>query len=223
VNWRKGTNAALAVLAALVVIVFVVPIGHRFLTNTEVGGNGSRWQALEVMRIYFDHMVGTFGWIDTFIGPELFTIAAVLTMSMVILGVVAAENRPRVSIIIAFASLFVVPVVFGMFRYPYFQGRYLLPIWLAVAAVSALAVASADIGVVLSRRLSTVLMVGWGVVHAMSFVQNLRRYAVGNAGTWRFAFESSWHPPTMPNAVAILALVAVIAVAVGAGRRLARL
>jgi hypothetical protein len=221
-NWRKGTNAALAVLAASVVIVFVIPIGHRFLTNTEVGGNGSRWQALEVMRIYFDHMVGTFGWIDTFIGPELFTIAAVLAMSMVILGVVAAERRPRMSIIVAFASLFVVPVVFGMFRYPYFQGRYLLPIWLAVAAVSALAVASADIGVVLSRRLSTLLVVGWGVVHAMSFVQNLRRYAVGNAGTWRFAFDSSWHPPTMPNAVAILALVAVLLLAGDASRRLAR-
>jgi hypothetical protein len=140
----------------------------------------------------------------------------------VILGVVAAERKLRASIAIAFASLFVVPIVFGMFRYPYFQGRYLLPIWLAVAVVAALSVAVADIGVVLSRRLSTVLVVGWGVVHALSFVQNLRRYAVGNSGSWGFAFEAEWHPPTMPNAVAIIALVVVLAVAGDATRRLAR-
>lgn len=222
VEWRKWSNILAAALFALVVIIFVIPIGHRFLTNTDVGGNGSRWQALEVMRIYFDHMVGTFGWIDTFIGPELFTIAAVLAMSVVIVGLSGAERRSRASITISFAMLFAVPIVFGMFRYPYFQGRYLLPIWLAVAVVSAVSVATADIGVMLGRRFATLVVMGWGFVQAMSFVQNLRRYAVGNAGTWKFAFDSQWHPRTMPNALAIVLLVAVMAVAADSCRRLAR-
>ena len=222
IDWRRRSNVALAVLMALVIVVFVVPIGHRFLTNTEVGGNGSRWQAVKVMRIYLDHMVGTFGWIDTYIGPELFLVAAVVAMTVVLLGFVGAESRARASIGIAFAMLFVVPIVFGMFRYPYFQGRYLLPIWLAVAVVAALAVGTADIGVSISRRLTVLVVSVWGLVHALSFVQNLRRYAVGNAGSWKFAFDAPWHPPTMPNAVAIIALVAVLAVAGDATRRLAR-
>ena len=222
INWRRRGNLALAVLMTLVIIVFVVPIGHRFLTNTEVGGNGSRWQAVKVMRIYLDHMVGTFGWIDTYIGPELFLIAAVVAMTVVLLGFVGAEPRGRASVGIAFAMLFAVPVVFGMFRYPYFQGRYLLPIWLAVAVVAALAVGAADLGVTISRRLATLVVSVWGIVHALSFVQNLRRYAVGNAGSWKFAFDAKWHPPTMPNAIAIVALVGVMAVAGDATRRLAR-
>ncbi|MFM8531035.1 MAG: DUF2142 domain-containing protein, partial [Ilumatobacteraceae bacterium] len=221
-DWRRRSNLALAAITALVIVVFVVPIGHRFLTNTEVGGNGSRWQAVKVMRIYLDHMVGTFGWIDTYIGPELFLVAAAVAMTVVLLGFVGAESRARASIGIAFAMLFAVPIVFGVFRYPYFQGRYLLPIWLAVAVVAALAVGTADIGVSISRRLTVLVVSAWGLVHALSFVQNLRRYAVGNSGSWKFAFDAQWHPPSMPNAVAILALVAVLAVAGGAIDRLDR-
>ena len=222
IDWRRGSNIVLAVLTALVIVVFVVPIGHRFLTNTEVGGNGSRWQAVKVMRIYLDHMVGTFGWIDTYVGPELFLVAVVVAMTVVLLGFVGAETRGRASVAIAFGMLFVVPIVFGMFRYPYFQGRYLLPIWLAVAVMSALAVGTTDVGVVISRRLGVFVVSVWGLVHALAFVQNLRRYAVGNAGSWKFAFEARWHPPTMPNAVVIVLLVAALVVAGDATRRLAR-
>jgi hypothetical protein len=216
---RWGSLAVL-VVSVVVAALWVVPILHRFFTTGEVGGNGSRWQGIEVMRIYFDHMIGTFGWIDTYIGQEAFATAAGVCVLLVLAGLAGGQRELVMAQGVSLAALFATPVVFGMFLYPYFQGRYMLPIWVIVAVVSSMAVASSDIGPRTSSRLAAAVLVLWWAVHVWSLVQNLRRYAVGFRGTWRFASDYAWHPPMMSNATAV-GLIGLVALgALFAGRRL---
>jgi hypothetical protein len=105
-------------------------------------------------------------------------------------------------------------VAFGLVRFPYLQGRYLLPIWVSGMVIAGAAAARADVGARFDRRAAPIVLGGWTVVHLVAGVQNLRRYAVGRSGSWNFITDADWHPDTMSNAVAVLAYVAAIAVAV---------
>ncbi|MFM8649874.1 MAG: DUF2142 domain-containing protein [Actinomycetota bacterium] len=213
-RWTARSRAIvlLGLLGTVVIAaLWIVPVLHRFFTTGEVGGNGSRWQGIEVLRIYFDHMIGTFGWIDTYIGQEAFAIASGVCLLVVLTGLAGGRRDFVAAQALALLALFATPVVFGMFLYPYFQGRYMLPMWVIVAVVSALSVGSSDVGARTSGRLVVVVLTMWWVVHVWSLVQNLRRYAVGFRGSWRFVATSTWHPPMMSN------LVAVASIAVAAG------
>jgi len=218
---RARVSGLVAVVAAVAVaVMWVVPVLHRFFTTGEVGGNGSRWQGIEVLRIYFDHMIGTFGWIDTYIGQEAFAIAAGVCLVVVLAGLAGGRAHLVRSECLSLAALFATPVVFGMVLYPYFQGRYMLPIWVIVAVIASQAVASSDIGPRTSSRLAVIVLVLWWSVHIWSLVQNLRRYAVGFRGTWWFTTDYSWHPPMMSNTVAVVVIAIAALTALLATRRL---
>lgn len=212
-----------AAVFATIVAIWVAPIVHRFFTRGEVDGNGSRWQGLEVMRIYIDQMFGTFGWIDTSIGQEATAILSGLSLALTVMGMSGGRRNLVVAESIAVIALFVTPVAFGFFLYPYFQGRYLLPIWVIVAVVSAFAVRSSDLGSRIGSRMPLIVITMWGMVHVWSLVQNLRRYAVGFRGTWRFVFDSSWNPPMMSNLVTVVVVAVVSIWAAWWMRRLVRL
>jgi hypothetical protein len=221
-RWTGRTRvlSAITLVAAIVIaVVWVGPVLHRFFTTGEVEGNGSRWQGLEVMRIYFDHMIGTFGWIDTYIGQEAFALAGGLCILVMLVGLVGGQRPLVTAQSLALAALFATPVVFGLLLYPYFQGRYMLPIWVIVAVLASLAVGSADLGARTGPRLATVLIALWGAVHVWSLVQNLRRYAVGFRGTWWFTSDYRWHPPMMSNLVAVLVIAAASTVSAWSMRR----
>ncbi len=222
-RWREvmGPRArtALVVLSSLFVVgvaagvVWVIPVLDRFVTTGEIGGNGSRWQGLGSIPLYLDQMMGTFGWVDTFVGPELHTLAIVA--AGVLVAVAAAGGRWEWSraTLLGVLGLFVVPVAFGMVEFPYFQGRYLLPIWMALMMVSAVAVSASDAGERLRIRLGGGLLAVWWLVHLVSFWQNLRRYSVGLTGAWGDVVSNpAWEPPMMGNDVAVALLVALVAV-----------
>ncbi|MFM7489026.1 MAG: DUF2142 domain-containing protein [Actinomycetota bacterium] len=200
-----GLGVAVAVVASAV--KWIGPIVHRLVTTGEVAGNGSRWQGLGSMRVYLDHMIGTFGWIDTFIGRTAFSVAAAVCVVVIGLGFASVNRRLVMAEGVSLVALFATPVVFGMFIYPYFQGRYMLPIWVIVAVMASLGIASAPSARLGRPALAAVLLVVWGGVHVWSLLQNLRRYAVGYRGTWWFTSNAPWAPPTMSNRVAVLMIV----------------
>ena len=214
-----------AVLLGVVIaaIKWVGPIVHRLLTTGEVKGNGSRWQGLGSMRVYLDHMIGTFGWIDTFIGRTWFFVAAAVCVTVIVLGLVSGAGQLVVAEGVSLLALFATPVVFGMIMFPYFQGRYMLPIWVIVAVVSALAVGQSRFASSVGNPLAVVLLAVWGAVHVWSLLQNLRRYAVGFDGTWWFTSDAPWEPPMMSNLVAVLLIVVASAVSAVALSRVIRL
>jgi hypothetical protein len=219
---QRMVVAAVLLGAVLAVVMWIGPIVHRLLTTGEVEGNGSRWQGLGSMQVYLDHMIGTFGWIDTFIGREMFTLAAGLCTLVVVLGLVSGAGRLVVAEGMSLVALFATPVVFGMIMFPYFQGRYMLPIWVIVAVMAALAVGRSELGSTTGSRLVPVVLALWGVVHVWSLLQNLRRYAAGFEGTWWFTSDASWEPPMMSNLVAVLLIVVASAVSAVALSRVIR-
>ncbi|MEN9803218.1 MAG: hypothetical protein RIS41_65 [Actinomycetota bacterium] len=222
-RWREvmGPRArtALVVLSSLFVVglvaavVWVLPVLDRFLTTGEIGGNGSRWQGLGSIPLYLDQMIGTFGWVDTYIGAELYTLAIVAAGVLVAVALAGGRWEWSRATALALLALFVVPVAFGFVEFPYFQGRYLLAIWMALMMVSAVAVSASDAGERLRIRLGGGLLAVWWLVHLVSFGQNLRRYSVGLTGGWGDVLsDPAWEPPMMSNGVAVGLLVAVVAV-----------
>lgn len=220
---RRDLVIALAVVVAAIVVVvqWVGPVVHRFVTNREIGGDGSVWQGIGVLRTYFEHVIGTFGWVDTFVGPEVYTIAIGVAIAVALVAVASGTRATVGTTALATAMLFVVPVAFGAFRFPYFQGRYLLPVWILAAVAAALAIDRSALAAATSRRLADVVLVVWLGVHAVAFVQNARRYSVGNAGSWNLLGDVAWEPP-ITNAVAAVWLVAAIAAMVVGTRRVVR-
>jgi hypothetical protein len=222
-RWREvmgpRARAALSVLGALFVVgvvagvVWVIPVLDRFVSTGEIGGNGSRWQGIGSISLYLNQMMGTFGWVDTFIGPELYTLAMVAAGVLVAVALTGGRWEWSRATAIALLLLFVVPVTFGFVKYPYFQGRYLLAIWMALMLVAAVAVSASDAGERLRIRLGGGLMAVWWIVHLVSFGQNLRRYSVGLTGGWGDVVSNpAWEPPMMSNGVALALLVVLVAI-----------
>lgn len=221
---RQRGVAAVALLGVLLAaVMWVGPIVHRLLTSGEVEGNGSCWQGLGTMQVYLDHMIGTFGWIDTFVGCEMCTLITGVCFAVVLPGLVSGAGRPVVAEGVSLVALLATPVVFGMIIFTCFEGRYLLPIWVIVAVMAALAIGRSQFAAAAGDRLVTVLLTLWGALDVWSLLQNLRRYPVGYDGTWWFTLDALWEPPMMSNLVAVMLIAVASATSAFALSRVVRL
>ena len=201
---RAGVIAIPVVIASS---FWVVPWVARFV-DRRATAERSTWQAIRALRIYLDHLMGTFGWLDSTMGIEAFLISIAAAGFFVILAVSSAQRQHRWSIVMSLMSLVIVPVAFGTIRYPYFQGRYLIPMWIAVMVLAGHSLQSSRESLdKLGIRPRTVLLL-WLGVHVWSIVNNLKRYATGRNGSWDLFNSDVWHPPMMSNFVTV-ALFAV--------------
>lgn len=198
-----GIVASLVVVAA----VWGRPTISRFGRNWQDGAGTSWWEAARFLRGYLFQVVGILGWLDSPIGEEVLWVALVIAGSLVLLGLVSDNRRAALATSLGLVGLLVSPIVIGLVRFPYLQGRYLLPVWIGTAVLAGAAAARGDTGVRFDRRATRIMMGVWAVIHLIAGIQNLRRYAVGRSGTWNFLFDAEWNPPTMPNSVAVAAYV----------------
>lgn len=206
-----GITAAFAVVA----LVWARPTIARFAQNWQDGDGTSWWEAARFIRGYLLQVVGILGWLDSPIGEEAFWVALVVVGFVVLLGIVSDNRRRALATALGLIGLLVSPVVFGMIRFPYLQGRYLLPIWIGMAVLAGAAAAAGDTGTRFDRRATRLVLVVWALIHLIAGIQNLRRYAVGRSGSWNFLVDADWHPPTMPNVVAVAAYVVATVLAAG--------
>ena len=207
-----GVASALAVVA----LVWARPTIARFARNWQDGEGTSWWEAARFIRGYLGQVVGVFGWLDSPIGDEVLWVALVVVGFVVLLGLVSDDRRLALATLLGVVGLLASPIVFGMIRFPYLQGRYLLPIWIGGTVLAGAAAAAGDTGVRFDRRAARLVLAIWATIHLIAGIQNLRRYAVGRSGSWNFIFDSQWHPPTMPNVLAVfLYIVSIVAAAAG--------
>jgi hypothetical protein len=213
---RRTITVVVSALVLFVVVgaVWARPTVSRFFRNWQDGDGTNWWEAARYIRTYLFQAVGVLGWLDSPIGEEAFLIAMILAGFVALLGLTAVHRRLAVSTGLAVVALLVTPVAFGLVRFPYLQGRYLLPIWVGGMVVAGLSARFADVGERFDRRTSRIVLGGWAVVHLVAALQNLRRYAVGRSGSWNFVTEAEWSPDTMSNAVAVGAYVVALAIAV---------
>ena len=198
-----------SILVAYALTSWALPTVADFLSARTEGGTDA-WEAARSVRSYLFHVIGTFGWLDSPIGEEPFLVAMIVAGSVVLLGIVGSNRRLATSTAVGVSALVLSPIIFGVVRFPYFQGRYMLPLWICVMCVAGASVSSTRVDLELSRRLSRVLLTLWAAVHAVGLVQNLRRYSVGRSGSWGFIFDDDWHPPVMSNLVAVMLLALVM-------------
>ena len=203
---RAGVIAIPVVIASS---FWVVPWVARFV-DRRATAERSTWQAIRALRIYLDHLMGTFAWLDSTMGIEAFLISMATAGFFVILAISSAQRQYRWSIVMSLMLLVIVPVAFGTIRYPYFQGRYLIPVWIAAMVLAGHSLQSSRESLKkLGIRPQPILLL-WLGVHVWSIVNNLKRYATGRNGSWDLFNSDVWHPPMMSNFVTV-ALFAVAA------------
>jgi len=102
------------------------------------------------------------------------------------------------------------------------QGRYTLPIAVAVPVLAGFGISDRGVLQFSRRRLSFLFLAGLTVAQVAAFWQPLRSYSVGANGPVWFFPQSVWEPP-VPGALLLagyaVALVAFIANVVLPGRR----
>ena len=211
---RRGSSRLRVVLPAVIVVVvaagaLTLPWMWRFVDRRS-SADRSIWHGIKTLRFYFDQIIGYFGWLDTPMPSETMMLAYLAIGALIYLGVASGDRADRRALAVTVGLMVAVPVAFAAVRFPYFQGRYMLPLWVALAMLAGAAVQRSTIRSVSPLPLGLM----WVVVHVWALVTNLKRYAVGTDGEWGQILESNtWHPPMMSNLVA-LTLIGVLGVGI---------
>lgn len=203
-------------VVALAALLFARPTIARFFGNWRDGQGGDPLEVARFIQVAIVDLIGRLGWLDTLIGSEATMTVIAVVGFVVIAAMVTAPPRHALATGLAFAALIVTPFLFGLVRFPYLQGRYLVPIWVALLVVAAWSLAHGELSARAARRAAPLLLLPWLIVHLASLVVNLRRYAVGRNGPWNVVTDPEWSPPMMSNGVALV-LIALAGVAAAVG------
>jgi len=220
-TWRQIAAALAGVaLLALMTLAFAGPTLANFIRRRADSGGTDPWEAATYIRTYLIQVIGNFGWLETPIGDEGFLVAMIVAGFVVILGLLATDRRGAASTALALSALLVAPVMFGVIRFPYLQGRYLLPIWVCLMLVAATATSTTKFDRNFARRATSLVLIVWLGIHVLGFLQNVRRYTVGRNGSWGSIIGADWQPPMMTIPAALFLLVVCVGLAVILFRKL---
>ena len=184
---------------------------ESFIANNVGQNKGSVAAGLGSLYTKILEMVGWFGWLDSPMTDVTFILLICLLSLLLTVGVIAGDNVLTSMVSATFAVLLLSPVLIGAIRYPYVQGRYLLPLWVGCMLIVGQALAESSLPEMVLKRLFNLSIGVIALVQFFAFAQNLRRYSVGRTGTWKFFENASWHPPMMSNLVAlVLAILAIV-------------
>ncbi len=171
-------------------------------------------------------MIGVFGWNDI-PAPALTLVLWLLVLGAVVgLALLFASRRWTLAIGVAIGCTALLPVLLEAIQVRdigfQWQGRYTLPIAVAVPVLAGFGISDRAVLQFSRRRLSFLFLAGLTVAQVAAFWQPLRSYSVGANGPVWFFPQSVWEPP-VPGALLLagyaVALVAFIANVVLPGRR----
>jgi Predicted membrane protein (DUF2142) len=166
--------------------------------------------------IYFDELIGVFGWRDTVPPTAVYLFWTAVVGGIVALALLTANRRVLLAMLTTAFFTWFLPIVLearsahaaGFF----WQGRYTLPLAVGVPILAALAVAHrASPPPVGTRRILWCVGVPLGVAQLLAFVQAIRRYAVGARGALDFFTKTAWAPPVPAVLLVVAFAVAVVA------------
>jgi hypothetical protein len=211
---RASWGWAAAVLAAIVLQLATGGHGTAELVGNAVGGSASgAWNELgqDIREIGG----GVLGWRDT---PMPTFVYVVFIGGTVVLAAFSLLRAPRrLALVLAGLTILVVaaPLAIGAYRYPYFQGRYILPMSVGVALLAGLGLSEEPRWEEWPSALTITILAVVGTAQVLAFAQVLRRFTAGRNGGWFFAHPTAWRPPgldatplTILYAAAIVALLA---------------
>jgi hypothetical protein len=187
--------------------------GAETATSLADNATGSASGALADLPFYIQQMGGgVLGWLDTPLPQFVYT---VFTYGTVAMGLVALRFAPRrvALAILAVAALVVgAPLIIGTYRYPYFQGRYMLPFTIGLALLAGAGLSDRLGARRSSYRVTVGALVLTGIAHVVAFAHTMRRFTAGAHGPWWFSVPPAWEPPALsPSALLVLFTLAVTA------------
>ena len=173
--WRRRKAAAGLVVAGVAAGLLWVAPSWSVLS---AGNNGrSRWASIpNDTYTYVKQAVGWFGWLDTPLSDAVMVAALVIMGTFLLLGLAASSGTVTRSLAVVGALVFLVPLVFAEFRYPYFQGRYYLPLAVGGLFLAGRSLATVEMPRRLESRLVGLLGITWAGVQVWALVINVRRY-----------------------------------------------
>jgi hypothetical protein len=161
---------------------------------------------------YLEEMVGVLGWRDTASPSGIVMLWYALVGALALGGLVVGSVRDRLTIAAAVAGTLLLPfsqVLSAETQGLPWQGRYTLPLAVAVPIFGALALAP-RLKSIERDRAGWMLLGAASVGHVMVFYQGLRRYLVGLPGDWWVLDDDGWIPPLAP-----WVLIAIVVGALG--------
>ena len=201
-HWVKG-GALVGVLGFVTYFSMKVWLSPIYASWLSVDfQDSSEWKdGLSNTYLYLSQIIGWFGWMDTPIPEQGRVLAAVVLLPFVFLGVATARRQVQAAILLTAGLTVLLPILIAEVQYPYFMGRYILPLAVGVPLLSGVAIArrEAELGKFLRHRLPLYFLSGWGCVHFYAFATNVRRNAVGFSGWWGHLGEADWRPPLLGN------------------------
>jgi hypothetical protein len=193
-----------------------------FVSNSASHGGGSWAAGLGSLYTKILEMIGWFGWLDSPMTSESWVLLLCLLFGVISIAASGGEKSLSRTLVITVSTLVLAPVIIGTVRYPYVQGRYLLPLWVGCGMLAGQALAESDLPKLFLKRIFQLFVGLIAIVQFFAFAQNLRRYAVGRTGSWRFFQNPSWHPPMMSNLTALICALIAILISLFAIRSIAR-
>ena len=147
---------------------------------------------------YTRQLVGMFGWLDTWVSEA--TMSIWFLTAGVLLGVaVFNRERPCRQGSVLLAVCIALPGVFGLFRFPYFQTRYVLPAFVVGFVVCAVTGADDMSSSRTWPKVRLILGTGLFLAHLTAFVTNMHRYSHGQTEQWSLFTGAAWEPPYLGN------------------------
>ena len=187
----------------------VAPTDGEFTVITKV---------LHHLHEWIRESVGVLGWLDTVLPTIIYKSWYYLFIAVVVIALVRAKNHQRLALLTVGALSFIVPVaivtrqahILGIV----WQGRDSLPLVVGVAILACgLIVPAGDPGR-LTRALLSVGIAILALNNMYAFYFNLRRYAVGTAGSHLFFLRNQgWSPPTGQTPTLVVFCLATAALA----------
>ena len=160
------------------------------------GGNANRNRFGSIPNdtyTYLKQAIGWFGWLDAPLSEAVMALAILTIGLFVLIGLLAANRELSKSMLTTGILIFLIPLMFAEFRYPYFQGRYYLPFMIGLSFLAARSLAHSGFENRIKSRLTLFVCATWGLVHIWSFLTNLIRYAKNSEGWWISPQEGMWY------------------------------
>ena len=157
--------------------------------------SGNAHAAFGSLPNYLYEAIGKLGWLDTPIPLFVYIFWQALFVGIFFLSMSTAKFRLRISMLFAFLVFMVLPIKVGSVTFPYFQGRYALPLLIGtplLATYSQVNSQESILGSVRSTRFITIMIWLMGVA---SFTESMRRYTVGLSSGWSALLNPRWNPP----------------------------
>jgi hypothetical protein len=171
---RRKAAVGVAAVGVVAGVLWVAPSWSVL----SAGNNGrNRWAAIpNDTYTYVKQAVGWFGWLDTPLSDPVMVTALVALGTFLLLGLAASTGAVTRTLAVVGTLVFLVPLVFAEFRYPYFQGRYYLPLAIGGFFLAGRSLATVDLPRRLQSRFVGLVGVTWAVMQVWAIVVNVRRY-----------------------------------------------